>query len=238
MFIARTMSRWFELFGESQPSATLTPRASSSGIRPCSPTPRRALGRGDRAHRHRRCRCAPCSPSRRRRCRARGPARRSVRARPIPSEVFASAWARACSGSPLRALAPLLWCSVSDVPVSSASRLSPRSSSALHVSAENGIAHARRRPFSRPCHFLMNARRPIDRLGGGVARQRERRVAVAHAVAHQHADAGVLVGLQAGVGKLGAARVHEAHRAVLQQLHDAEQRGGVLLLLRHRHLQR
>ena len=40
MFIARTMSRWFELLGESQPSATFTPLARSSGIRPCSGTPR------------------------------------------------------------------------------------------------------------------------------------------------------------------------------------------------------
>ena len=40
MFIVRTGSRWFELFGESQPSATRTLRASSSGMRPSAVAPR------------------------------------------------------------------------------------------------------------------------------------------------------------------------------------------------------
>ncbi len=42
------------------------------------------------------------------------------------------------------------------MPRSSATRLSARSRSALHVSYENGIAHARIRPSSRPFHFSMN----------------------------------------------------------------------------------
>jgi hypothetical protein len=57
----------------------------------------------------------------------------------------------------LRADPPLLWWSVSPVPVSSAIRLDAAMSSGVHVSAENGIAHARMRPSRRPSHFFTKA---------------------------------------------------------------------------------
>ncbi len=67
----------------------------------------------------------------------------------------------------LRAAAPLLWCSVSPVPVSSAMRLDATMSSGVQVSAENGIAHARMRPSSFLSHFRTKAAvRPIASLVG------------------------------------------------------------------------
>ncbi len=84
---------------------------------------------------------------------------------------------------------------------------------------------------------LQERRRAADRLLRRVARQRDRRRQVGDAVAEDRADAGVLVGLQAGVRELGAAGIHEAHGAVLQQLDESEQRAGVLLLLGHGQLQ-
>ena len=126
---------------------------------------------------------------------ARSTSRYSVGRRPCRALVVLRApWPRCCG-----AASAIVRCS-------STTRLSPRSSSALHVSGENGIAHAVSRPSSRPCHLSMNAAVRSTASAVGVARQRERRLAVGHALAHDDADAGVLVGLQAGVGELGAAR--------------------------------
>jgi hypothetical protein len=155
MFIARTRSRWFELFGESQPRATRTPRASSSGIRPCAAAPRAPLA-AVTGH------IVTAAPVR---------ATQSTSPSSSPS-----AWASTTLGPStpsasrysvgflaprpwysLRACGPLPWWRVSPVPRSSTTRLSPCSSSALQVSGENGIAHARNRPSRRPFHLSMNA---------------------------------------------------------------------------------
>jgi hypothetical protein len=79
--------------------------------------------------------------------------------------------------------------------------------------------------------------RPRDRLLGGIAWQGQRRVPIDHAFAHHHPDAGVLVRLQARVGKLGAPGIEEADVPVLDQLEEPDQRRPVLLFLRHRRLQ-
>ena len=79
--------------------------------------------------------------------------------------------------------------------------------------------------------------RALDRLVGGVARQWKRRFAVRHALAEDHADPGVLVRLQARVRELGGPGIHEADRAVLDELDQAEQRREVFLLLGHGHLE-
>ena len=131
MFMVRTMSRWFELLGESQPSAILTPRARNSGMRPCSGTPRPPLA-AVTGH------IAIAVPVR---------ATASISASSRPRQWATESW---------RALIPLLWCRVRPVRCSSTTRLSACSRPALHVSYENGIAQARIRPSSRPFHFSMN----------------------------------------------------------------------------------
>ena len=93
-------------------------------------------------------------------------------------------------------------------------------------------------PAQAPVPFLDEGRRPRDRLLGGEARQLEGGVLIGDALPQDHADAGVLVGLQTHVGEFRAAGIHEAHRAVLQQLDEAEQGRVVLLFLGHRLLQR
>ena len=77
----------------------------------------------------------------------------------------------------------------------------------------------------------------LDRLVRGVAGQVKRRVLVGDALAHDHANPGVVVGLQARVRELRAAGIDEADRPALQELHDPQQGGVVLLFLGHRHLQ-
>ena len=166
MFIVRTMSRWLELFGESQPSATLTPFARSSGIRPCSGTPRPLLA-AVTGH--------ITTPVRVR-------AMQSISAvvdaehvreehvRPEHAEgfeVFGRPDGRDGRGYSWLALGPLLWWSVSDVPRSSATRLQRLQELGAAGVRENGIAQARMRPWSRPCHFSMNAavRATASRVG-------------------------------------------------------------------------
>ena len=137
-----------------------------------------------------------------------------------------------------RALVPLLWCRVSPVPRSSTSALqAPRAGPRCTSRSENGIAQARIRPSSRPFHFARNDARARHRLRRRVARQSQRRGLVGHALAQNHPDARVLVGLQARVRELGAPGIEKAHRPVPDQLDQAEQRGVVLLLLGHRGLE-
>ncbi len=154
MFMVRTMSRWFELLGESHPRATATPRASSSGMRPCSGTPRPPLaavtGHMATLARVRATQSSSASSSPRQ-C-----ARSTLGPRtPIDSRYAVGVWPWRATIS-CRALLPLLWCSVRPVWCSSATRFRASSRPALHVSWENGIAHARIRPSRRPFHLAMN----------------------------------------------------------------------------------
>src|SRR6266542_2718562 len=70
---------------------------------------------------------------------------------------------------------------------------------------------------------------PGKRLLGRVARQVPWESPVGHALAQDDSHAAVLVSLQARVRELGAARIDEAHRPVLEQLYDRRQ-GGVVLV--------
>ena len=122
------------------------------------------------------------------------------------------------------------------VPRSSATRFTP--AGARRCTSRPRTASPRRGSGPPAARATCRGTRPSGRSPPRlVARQGERRVAVRHALAEDDADAGVLVGLETRVRKLGAARIHEAHRAVLEELHQAEEGREVLLLLGHRHLE-
>ncbi len=91
-------------------------------------------------------------------------------------------------------------------------------------------------PVESPVPLREERGRPRHRLRRRVARQGPRRGLIGHALAQDHPDTRVLVGLQARVRELGAAGIEEAHRSVPDQLDQAEQRGVVLLVLGHRGL--
>ena len=96
----------------------------------------------------------------------------------------------------------------------------------------------RREPAIEPAIPLVDERGgAADRVAGGVLGEIPGRLDIGHALPHDDADAGVLVGLQARVRELRAAGIDEAHRPALEQLDDAEQRRVIFLFLRHRRLQ-
>ena len=147
MFMVRTMSRWFELFGESHPRATFTPAASSSGMRPFSGTPRAPLA-AVTGH------IATVAPVR---------AMHAISASSTPERVGQAdvraehadrlqvlggrpAVARLGVGAGLR---PAAVVQGEARPVLVDHALEPCSSSAVHVSGENGMAQARIRPSRR-----------------------------------------------------------------------------------------
>jgi len=232
MFIARTRSRWFELFGESQPSATRTPRASSSGIRPCAPTPRPPLA----AVTGHIVTAAPVramqsiSPSRSR-------AQRERTLGPSTPSASSTRWDSGAARLVLlpAACAPLPWCHREPGPRSSTTRLSACSSSRCTSPARTASPRA---------HPAVEAAVPlVDEDGGArgglaiASAAAERRLAIVTASPRIHAHARVRVGLQARIGNFvepGSSR----HTVPLRTSSKSPAASVILLLLGHRQLQR
>jgi hypothetical protein len=220
MFMVRTMSRWFELFGESQ-----LRHAAVLGH------PAAALGRGDRAHRdrgpgardHVELRLVETQAVGEQHARAHHPDRLEIggRAVPVPGHRL------------LAGLGPAVV-----VQGQAGAMLVRHPLERAQQLGAAGLVGERHGPgpdptLEPPVPLLDERGGARDRLRGRIARELPRSLLVGHRLAEHHADARVLVRLQAGVGELRAARVEEAHRAVLDQLHETEQGGVILLLLGH-----
>ena len=233
--MVRTMSRWFELLGESEPSATRTPSLEQLGHPTLGGDSLRPLGGGDRAHRHRG--AGPREALDLGVVEAQHVGQEHVGAEhPVRFEILGGTQPVPREGLPPRVGAASV-VEREPGPVLVRQALEP----AQEVGAA-GLRRERHRPRSHsPVEAAVplpdEGRRAGERLVGAVPGQRERGLPVRHALAEDHADARVLVRLEARVGELGAPGIDEANGAALEELDQAEQRRVVLLLLRHRHLE-
>ena len=136
---------------------------------------------------------------------------------PDATRDIASDWPRPAAGSPLRALAPAVVVQRERGPVLVGQPLEPAQQ--IGAARLGGERHRpRAHPPVQPAVPLLDERGgAVHRLGGrsSAAAGTARRGRCTHSPIITRMPASV-VGLQARVGELGAARVHEAHRAVLR----------------------